>query len=115
MSTDSNKFDKQSIRKLQDEVMGLKIEDTFKGYCINHPKAEIRLLRDTLTEITGESKEALYEYVAMNETLNTKLGNGYHMKYNGEEIHYVGEHNPVSITEPKVKCYLYCILSLYNS
>ena len=51
MSIDLSKFDKHSIRKLKNEITTLKKEDKFKGYCINHLKAEIRLLHDTLTKI----------------------------------------------------------------
>ena len=61
------------------------------------------MLRDTLTNIKGESNEALYQHAAMNEALNMQLENGYHMKHNGDEIHYVGENKPVSVPDMKRK------------
>ena len=48
------------------------------------------MLRDTLTNIKGESNEALYQHAAMNEALNMQLENGYHMKHNGDRVYHVG-------------------------
>ena len=64
MSTDSIKFDTKNgkgmlsitVWELEDEVAQLKAEDKFKEYCINHLKAKISLLCDTLTNIEGASK-----------------------------------------------------------
>ena len=103
MITDSSKFDKEVIRKLKDEITILNKQYKFNEYCINHLKAEIRLLRDTLTKIESASKEDLYQHEEMNKTLNMQLENGHHMSHNGEEIHYVGKNNHVSITEMKRK------------
>ena len=111
MSADSSKFDtkndkgmlSQTVRELEDEVVQLKAEDKFKEYCINHLKAEIRLLRDTLANIEGASKKSLYKYEAMNEILIIQLENGYHMNHDGDEIHYVGENTPLAVPDMKRK------------
>lgn len=103
MSTDSSKLDKKVIRKLKDEITILKKQDKFNEYCINHLKAEIRLLRDTLTKIEVVSKECLYKYEGMNATLNMQLENGTHMTHNGDEIRYAGENIPLIGTELKRK------------
>ena len=84
---DSSKFDtkickgflSKTVRELQDEVTKLKAEDKVKEYCINHLRAEICLIRGTLTTIKGASKEALYKHKAMNEILNMQLENGYYI------------------------------------
>ena len=39
------------VQQLEDEVAKLKAEDKYKDYCINNLKAEILLLRDTLSNI----------------------------------------------------------------
>ena len=103
MSTDSSKFDKQVIRKLKDDVTILKKQNLLNEYCINHLKAEIRLLRDTLSKNEVASKECLYKHEAMNERLNMQLENGTHMTHNGDEIQYAGENVPVIGTELKRK------------
>ena len=66
-------------------------------------KAEIIFLCDTFTNIEGASKEAVYKYEAMEETLIIQLGNGYHMNHNGDEIHYVGENTPLAVLDMKRK------------
>ena len=97
MSTDSSKLNAEdakrmfkTVRQLENQISKLKAEDKHKDYCINHLKAEIRLLRDTLSNIQGASKEALYNHEAMNERFNTNIENGTHMNHSGDEIHYVG-------------------------
>ena len=103
VSTDSSKFDTQSLRELQNEVARLKVQDKLEEFCINHLKTEIQLLRDTLIKIKGEYKGALYLHEAMNEALNMQLKNGYRMKHNRDEIHYVGGHQHVSLIDTKRK------------
>ena len=106
MSTDSSKYDKHNIRKLQNEITIPKSEDKFKEYRINHLKAEISLLHDTLNKIKGASKEYLYKHEGRNETLNMQHENGYNMTQNGDEIHYAGENNPAFGIELKRKHWL---------
>lgn len=103
MSTDSSKLDKKVIMKLKDEITILKKQDKFNEYCINHLKAEIRLLRDNLTKIEVVSKECLYKHEGMNETLNMQLEIGTHMTHNGDEIQYAGENIPLIGTDLKRK------------
>ena len=103
MSIDSSKFDRQVIRKLKDDVTILKKQNLLNEYCINHLKAEIRLLRDTITNIQDASKDYLYKHEGMNETLEMKLENGAHLTHNGDEIKYVGEHMSIYGTEFKRK------------
>ena len=94
----------QTVWELEDEVAQLKTEDKFKEYCIDNLKAEISLLCDTLTNIEGVSKEAVYKHEAMDETLIIQLENGYHMNHNGDEIHYVSENTHLAVLDMKRKC-----------
>ena len=86
MSTDSSKFDSDRIVKLKAELTVMKNQDKFNEYCINHLKAEIRLLRDTLSKIQTSSTDCLYMHEGMNETLEMQLERGSHMNHNGDEI-----------------------------
>ena len=104
MSIDSSKFCKEVIKKLKDEIMILKNQDKFNEYCINHLKAEICLLRDTLTKIGCASKECLCKHEWMDETLDMQLKSGTHVTHNGDEIKCVRESIPIYDTELKSKC-----------
>ena len=53
--------------------------DKCKYYNIIHMKAEIRVLRDTSTNVKKYSKEALYQNVSMNNALNARLEIRYHL------------------------------------
>ena len=94
MSNDSSKLGSDVVVKLNQELSVLKRKDKFNEYCINHLKAEIRLLRDTLNKIQGSSKECLDYHEEMNETLEIKIEKGIHLNHNGEEIKYFGESDP---------------------
>ena len=103
MSNNSSNFDRDIIVKLKAELTVMKNQDKFNEYCINHLKAEIRLLRDTLTKIQTSSKDCLYMHEGMNEKLEMQLERGTHMNHKGDEIKYVGESDPTVGEELKRK------------
>ena len=89
--------------KLEEMVIELKKKDKFNEYCINHMKAQIRLLYDNIKVIKKASKTSLINIDQMNETLNYRLESGIYLKHNGDEIQYPGENAPLSFETWKVE------------
>ena len=81
----------KTVKKVEDVIVNLTRELTYKDYCIYLLKVDIRLLHNTLTNVKRVPKDVLYQHESINNALNARLENRYHLKYNGDEIYYVGE------------------------
>ena len=70
MSRELSKFKKtickgafsKRVKEAEDEIAKLEREDKYRDCCINHSKASIRLLRDTLSNADKVSRDALYQH-----------------------------------------------------
>jgi len=79
------------IKKLEESVVRLEPKQKENDYIVNSLKAEIRLLRDTLSSIKNNAKDALTTEDIMFESLNSNIENRSHLKHDGEDILYPGE------------------------
>ena len=77
--------------KMEEIIQSHEEENKVKDYIISHLKAEIRLLRDSLTKVQKASKDSLWKSECMNKSVNSKHKNGRYLKWDGEEIYYKGE------------------------
>ena len=89
------------LTKMEQLIKEHKEENKFQEYIISHLKAEIRLLRDSLTKVQKVSKDSLWESECMNESANAKLEDGRYLRWDGEEIYYKGERDAEAYEEYK--------------